>query len=118
MQTYHQRIKPYWALEISAAAKAESVGDLQAAFRHLERAHVLGQNATWLHTQTHILMLFWGVRRRSGREVIGQILRIFGAATKTIFGLIPEGNTGGSNVRPFQKMSIPSDLQTIINASR
>jgi hypothetical protein len=63
-------------------------------------------------------MLLWGVRRRQLREVAGQVLRIVGAATKTAFGLVPTGNTGGSNVSPFRRLPIPLELQSIIDEAR
>ena len=118
MKSYYERIKPHWELEVAAATRAESNGDPYLAFRHLERAHILGQNSTWLHIQPHILMMRWGWRQSSSREVTGQLFRIFGAATKTAFGLIPAGNTGGSNVSPFRRMPVPRDLQTLMSAAR
>ena len=118
MKSYYERIKPHWDLEVAAATRAESNGDPHLAFGHLERAHILGQNSTWLHTRTHILMMRWGFRQLSGREVTGQLFRIFGAVTKTAFGLIPSGNTGGSNVSPFRRMPVPRDLETLISAAR
>jgi hypothetical protein len=51
-------------------------------------------------------------------KVAGQIFRIFRAVTKTIFGQIPSGNMGGSNVSPFKRMPISPELQLIINASQ
>jgi hypothetical protein len=63
-------------------------------------------------------MLLWGVRRRRFREVAGQVIRIMGAATKTGSGLVPSGNTGGSNVSPFRSLPIAHDLQTIIDEAR
>ena len=119
MKNYCERIKPHWDLELAAAARAESDGDPHLAFAHLERAHILGQNSTWLHTQTHILMMRWGWRQPSSREVAGQLFRTFGAATKTAFGLIPAGNTGGgANVSPFRTMPIPADLQILRSAAQ
>ena len=118
MKSYYDRIKPHWDLEVASAARAESDGDPHLAFRHLERAHILGQNSTWLHTQTHFLMMRWGLRQPSGKEVAGQLFRIFGAATKTAFGLVPAGNTGGTDVSPFRTMPIPTDLQTLMRAAR
>ena len=118
MKGYYKRIKPHWDLEVAAAARAESDGDSHLAFRHLERAHILGQNSTWLHTQTHILMMRWGWRQSSRREVAGQLFRIFGAATKTALGLVPSGNTGGANVSPFRTLPIPADLQILIRAAQ
>ena len=118
MTSYYERIKPHWDLEVAAAARAESNADPHLAFGHLERAHVLGQNSTWLHLQTHILIMRWGWRQSSSKEVSGQLFRIFGAATKTAFGLIPAGNTGGANVSPFRRMPVPRDLQTLMSAAR
>lgn len=118
MKRYYDRIKPHWDLEVAAAASAESAGDSHLAFRHLERAHILGQNSTWLHTQTHILMMRWGLRQPSSKEVAGQLFRIFGAATKTAFGSVPAGNTGGTNVSPFRTLPIPADLQILIRAAK
>ena len=88
MKSYYDRIKPHWDLEVASAARAEFNGDPHLAFRHLERTHIIGQNSTWLHTQTHILMMRWGLRQPSGKEVAGQLFRIFGAATKTAIGSI------------------------------
>jgi hypothetical protein len=118
VKSYYQQIKPYWDLEISSAKKSASTGDREEEFKHLEQAHILGQNSTLLHTRTHILMLLWGIRLRNTQEVAGQIFRVFGALTKTIFGLIPSGNTGGSNVSPFKKMPVSPELQAIISTAR
>ena len=115
MKSYFHRIKPHWELEIKASEEAASIGNREAEFKHLERAHVLGQYSTLLHTKTHILMMLWGFHNRNFEEIAGQIFRIIVAFTKTIFGLIPSGNTGGSNVNPFKKMPISSDLQFIIS---
>ena len=57
-------------------------------------------------------------RQSNIQEVAGQIFRISGAVTKTIFGLIPSGNTGGSNVSPFKRMPISPELQAIISTAR
>ena len=118
MKSYYDRIKPHWDLEVASAARAESDGDPHLAFRHLERAHILGQKSTWLHTRTHILMMRWGLRQPSSREVAGQLFRVVGAATKTAFGLVPAGNTGGANVSPFRTLPIPADLQIPMMAAQ
>ena len=104
-------------LEITRARQFSEAGDNEAAFRHLERAHVLGQTSTYYHTRVHWLMLKHGLKMRNGREVAGQILRIAGAATKTPFGVYPKGNTGGSNVSPIKPMPIPDDLAEILRGA-
>ena len=88
--------------------------EFAASFRHLERAHVLGQNSTVEHVRVHWRMLLWSLRRHDLREAVGQIFRIVGATTMTGIGLVPDGNTGGSNVSPFLRMPVPPDLATLI----
>lgn len=100
--------------EIAMAERLSEAGDAVGAFRHLERAHVLGQSSTYQHTRVHWLMLKHGVREKDGKEIAGQILRIGGAATKTPLGIYPKGNTGGANVNPLRPMPIEPDLAEIL----
>jgi hypothetical protein len=116
--TFGNRIRAYVEIELNAAEEAERAGDHLVAFRHLERAHVLGQRSTVQHVRVHLRMLLWGLRRKQGREVSGQVVRLIGAATKTWVGLIPEGNTGGANVSALKPMSIPDDLEDLIAVAR
>lgn len=104
--------------EIAKAAELSNVGDEATAFRHLERAHVLGQTSTYHHTRVHWLMLKHGIRTGDKREIAGQALRIAGAATKTPLGIYPAGNTGGANVSPIRPMPIADDLQEILRAAK
>ncbi len=115
---YATRIRPAVDRELAHAARAERDRRPQLAFAALERAHVLGQASTMQHVRVHVRMLRWGVRHRVPREVLGQLLRIVGAATKTAFGWVPPGNTGGSNVSPFRSMPIPPELRRTIEAAR
>ncbi len=101
--------------EIAAADRLSAAGDAANAFRHLKRAHVLGQSLTYQHTRVHWLMLKHGLRENDRREIAGQVLRIVGAATKTPLGLVPTGNTGGADVSPLKRMPIERDLQAILN---
>lgn len=112
------RVTPYVKSELASAAQARSVGDKQLEFTHLERAHVIGQESTYWHVKVHVSMLLWAVRNHSVREVRGQLFRIVGAATKTAFGLVPQGNTGGANVSPFKKMPIAPDLEALIQKAK
>ena len=114
MSEFGRRIRPYVEHEILAAREAESRGEPDIAFSHLERAHVLGQASTVEHVRAHWHMLLWGIRQRNSRECLGQILRIVGAALSTALGLVPQGNTGGSNVPPFKSMPIPPELASRI----
>jgi len=63
-------------------------------------------------------MLLWAVKQGKIGEVFGQLFRIAGAATKTAFGLVPTGNTGGANVSPFKAMPIKPNLNAIIEKAR
>ena len=94
--------------------RADPAADPSAAFAHLERAHILSQFSTRDHVRVHTAMLRWGIAQRDVREVVGQVLRIIAAATKTAFGWIPVGNTGGANVSPIKPMPLPADLAQII----
>jgi len=100
--------------EIARAAELSEAGDEEAAFRHLERAHVLGQSSTYQHTRVHWLMMKHGIKTRDVRETAGQVLRIAGAATKTPLGIYPKGNTGGADVNPLKPMPVPDDLAEIL----
>ncbi|MBU1333216.1 MAG: DUF3703 domain-containing protein [Gammaproteobacteria bacterium] len=116
--SFSVRVTPYVESELASAAQARSAGDKQLEFIHLERAHVIGQESTYWHVKVHVLMLLWAVRNHSVQEAIGQLFRIVGAATKTAFGLVPQGNTGGANVSPFRKMPIAPDLADLVQKAK
>jgi hypothetical protein len=63
-------------------------------------------------------MFLWGIRQGNARECLGQLLRIVGAAIGTAIGLVPQGNTGGTNVTPFKSMPIPPELAALIEEAR
>ena len=109
------RLRPHVTRELEQAAASP---DPRAAFAHLERAHILGQSSTREHVRAHWHMLRWALRQRDTREVFGQLFRLAGAATKTAFGLVPAGNTGGANVSPFRPMPVPPDLEAILRDAR
>jgi hypothetical protein len=115
MNKFAKHIRPFVSLEIAAAAEAD--GD-SASFMHLQRAHVLGQASTREHVRVHFRMLVWALRHRRAREVSGQVFRLLGAATLTAIGMVPAGNTGGTNVSPFQKMAVAPDLAILITMAQ
>lgn len=114
---FASRIRPSVQAELDAAAIAESRGEFDTAFRHLERAHVLGQAATREHMRVHWAMWRLALRRRDRREAAGQLWRTVAAAFKTWLW-VPTGNTGGANVSGFKRMPVPADLQRHIDAAR
>lgn len=113
-----ESIKYYIDLEVEAAEKAMAKNDLDTAFYHLERAHILGQTITYEHVRTHVLMLRIGWKRKDWREIFGQFIRIVGASVATPLGMVPIGNTGGADVSPFKPMPISEDLQLILKQAK
>lgn len=117
MSSFSKNIRPYVERELALAKACMESGRPESAFSHLENAHVLGQDSTRLHVVAHVHMLKWAIKQRNANEVCGQMFRIIGAATKTVFGLVPAGNTGGSNVSPFKVMRLsPEHRQIILRA--
>ncbi|MCC2639318.1 MAG: hypothetical protein K0Q68_3037 [Moraxellaceae bacterium] len=107
------QLKAAFATEMQQAKRYFRAGEIDSAFAHLERAHILGQRDTLRHTWSHWWMLRVGLHRRDWREVRGQVLRMVAAL---LFSRIwvPEGNTGGSNVAPLRPMPIPADLRELL----
>jgi Protein of unknown function (DUF3703) len=118
MNNFANRIDPFVRAEINLASSYRMLGNIEQEFHHLERAHVLGQGSTRHHVRVHFLMLLWGLRQLRAKEILGQITRIIGASTKTAFGWIPSGNTGGSNVSPFKSLPVSDDLKRIITQAQ
>ena len=113
MGNFADNIRPYVDAEFAAAAR-----DPEHGFGHLERAHVLGQASTREHVRVHWRMLTWALKHRDAREFYGQVIRLTGAATKTFIGMVPTGNTGGSNVSAVRPMPIDPELAAIIDKAR
>lgn len=116
--SFRYRIEPSVRAELADADRARSAGEARREFVHLERAHVLGQESTYWHVKVHVRMLRWALRNHSVKEMLGQVFRIIGAATKTAFGLVPQGNTGGADVSPFRKMPITPELAALIRGAK
>ena len=117
MTTFGKRIRPAVDAELAIAKSLEASGRAENGFRHLERAHILGQASTVQHIRVHFEMLRWALRAGKTAEALGQVMRIIGAATKTALGWVPTGNTGGANVNPFKVMPVPEDLKAIIRSA-
>ena len=99
--------------EIQAAIDGYGDDNLEKAFFHLERAHILGQSFTLPHTKAHWWMLKVGLKRRDFTEITGQVARIFGALCFTRIW-VPIGNTGGARVPPFTSMPIPEEFRPLL----
>jgi hypothetical protein len=118
MTTFALRIRPSVQAELDAAAFAETQGKFYTAFLHLERAHVLGQAATVEHVRVHWRMFRFALRNRLAGEAFGQTWRIMAASVFTALGLVPAGNTGGSDVSALRRMKMPRDLQDVVDSAR
>jgi len=110
----HPELRQAYDAEMTTAVSLYDAGDLQLAFSHLERAHILGQSFPIEHARSHRWMLKVGWRRRDFVEIAGQIPRILGALLFSRMW-VPIGNTGGARVPPFQSMPIPEDLQRLLD---
>lgn len=90
--------------------------DPATSWRALERAHILSQAHPLPHIQVHSAMLLFALRTRNVGEAIGQLIRILLAGPASLLGRFPVGNTGGANVKLFGPMTIPADLQEVLEA--
>lgn len=99
--------------ELRAANTATVGGNVEVAFHHLERAHILSQRSTSEHVHVHWLMLRLAASVGAWREMIGQSKRIVAAA---VFSRIwvPIGNTGRANVSAIKPMPVPDDLRALL----
>jgi hypothetical protein len=108
-------LRQAWSGELDAARSARRNGDGEREWHHLERAHILSQPMVGPHVRTHVVMLATAVRRHDRREVVGQVFRLLVAGPGSITGRYPLGNTGGGDVSAFAPMSVPADLQAVLD---
>ena len=116
MSSMSPKLRAAFESELAVAESLRRSGDLDTAFHHLERAHILGQQHVATHVRTHLAMLRIGWLRRDLREIVGQIVRVPAAAIGSALGIPPGGNTGGANVGFFAEMEIPPDLKALLDA--
>lgn len=76
---------------------------------------MIGQAYVALHVKSHWLMFKVEVRRRCPVAAFGQAVRIALGAIGSAVGVVPMGNTGGSDISMFQRMPIAPKLQNIID---
>lgn len=110
-----KELKPYFDKELSAYYAAITNGNSTLAWNHLERAHIIGQRYPIAHTLIHWEMLKFGIKIKNGKEIIGQIPRLFIGGIKSFVGKIPVGNPGGANVPPLKPFPIENDILEIFS---
>jgi hypothetical protein len=101
--------------EIALAKELIAIGELEASFPHLERAHVIGQAFVVPHVTWHWLMLRVELRSRRVMAALGQAVRIVLGMLGSAVGVVPVGNTGGTDISMFKRMPIEPELQNIID---
>lgn len=98
------------AAEMTHYRAARRAGDYPAAWRALERAHIVAQPFFGIHLSSHGHMLGFAMALGDWREAAGQIFRLALVPLGSLPGRIPAGNSGRARVSAFQPMAIPSDL--------
>jgi hypothetical protein len=102
--------------EMAAARRHMQAGELDEAFRRIERAHILGQRYVAPHVRSHWLMLKVGLMRGSVAQVWGQAVRIVLGALGSAIGVVPVGNTGGANIGMFKRLPIDPEIAKLLDA--
>lgn len=98
---------------MNAARALVRAGQFAEAFKHLETAHVMGQRFVLPHVQTHWWMLVVGAKRRRPDEVWGQLVRIVLGALGSAVGVVPTGNTGGTDISMFRRLPVPERVKQL-----
>ncbi|MFN2427765.1 MAG: DUF3703 domain-containing protein [Candidatus Binatia bacterium] len=111
------RVREAFEAELAAAQSFEQRGDDAAAWRSLERSHILSQRWTLPHLRSHFAMLGLAWRSGDAREMAGQGLRLLFAAPGSLLGRAPLGNTGRSNVGIFTPMALPPELENLLSGA-
>ncbi|CBW27278.1 putative membrane protein [Halobacteriovorax marinus SJ] len=113
----HDDLLYAFELEMSKAKEAFHSTKLDLSFKHLERAHVLGQMNVIAHTRAHIWMFKVALKRKDFAEMFAQSIRIPSGIVGSFLGVVPLGNTGGGNVSAIKPMDISEDLRSPLEYS-
>lgn len=111
----HPELRQAYEREMASARAAYRAAALASAMRHLEIAHVLGQRQVGPHVATHWWMLKIAFRRRSLSQAWGQLLRILLGALGSSVGVVPVGNTGGTDLGMFKRLPIDPALRRLLD---
>lgn len=111
-------LKRAFQARMAAARHSIGAGQLDRGMRHLETAHVLGQYHVLPHCRTHWMMLRVAYKRRRYADVCGQAVRIILGAFGSFAGVVPHGNTGGSDISMFKTMPIDPRIRALVERAR
>lgn len=106
-------LRPYFLKELNDYKEAMQGQNLQMAWHHLEKAHIIGQAYPFEHSYVHWKMFLFGIKIKDIKEIIGQIPRLLVGGVKSFVGKIPVGNTGGANVPPLKPLPIEEEILEI-----
>lgn len=112
---YNQAAKPHIDVKLVVYVDALLNHNEREAFSARENAHVIGQHSTYYHCLIHYKMLQHGLKNGDWKAVFEQVVRLIGAATKTAIGLVPKGNTGGTNISPIKRLPVSAENQAILD---
>lgn len=107
-------LKPYYNKELQSYRQEVQKNNLQKAWQHLERAHIIGQSFPYEHSFVHWKMLQFGFKIKNAKEIIGQIPRLLIGGVKSFVGKVPIGNTGGANVPPLKPLPLAPELEQLL----
>jgi hypothetical protein len=108
-----QKLRPFYNSELNKYKTEFEHKNLNIAWNHLERAHILGQKYPFAHTFVHWEMLKFGIKIKNKKEILGQLPRLVFGGIKSFVGKIPVGNPGGANVPPLKPFPIEKEIQQI-----
>lgn len=111
----HPALRKAYEAEVAAARRSYRAREYGSAMRHLETAHVMGQRHVAPHVATHFWMLKIGLRRRSPRQAWGQLLRIVLGAIGSAAGIVPVGNTGGTDIGMFRRLPVDPAIRRLLD---
>lgn len=112
-----QKVEILIEAEMTAYRERRGAADIAAAWRALERAHILSQPFLVQHLASHWHMLGFAVALRDWREAAGQLFRLALVPLGSLTGRLPVGNTGRVRVSAFRPMPMPSDLAALLSSS-
>jgi Protein of unknown function (DUF3703) len=109
-------VQEHFSAELCRAKIAIADQDFQTAWTALQSAHILGQTDAIAHTIAHWSMLKLAWKQCDFQEIVGQLLPTLLAIPLTIlFGQMRSLRGGKANVKDSEKMSIPEEIQQILN---
>ena len=106
----NQELRTAFYDQIELGKEALKNTKFEISFYHFENAHILGQKHIIRHTISHYYMLIIGIKSKSNKEIIGQVLRIIASLLFTLIW-VPKGNTGGANISPVKILPIRKELK-------